>query len=203
MPASRRMMQEAGLFAQETAQFGGLVWSEFLSIANGQLEGRTLQVIDQYFEVIGVDVGVLRGALEEIFGMLDDVLIERRARSDQNGQGGTLPTSSSAGALPGGSDRAWIAGHYHCIQRPDIDSELERVGGDHCPDFALSELSFDLAALAWQIAAAISADPVARQGSPLARVAQILQQNLGRQPAVGEYQRLLVALDEFRRDAAR
>ena len=63
-------------------------------------------------------------------------------------------------------------------------------------NLAVAQFPLDLAPLLRQVAAAISAD------SGMI-VLQIGQQNLGRQAAVREHQRLLAAIQQFARDAPR
>ena len=80
---------------------GGVVRTEFLAILDGQLEGGAFQVGQQDFQIVGIDVGVFGRTAEEVIGMLDDVLIERRAGGDQDRGGCGLAPSGAAGALPG------------------------------------------------------------------------------------------------------
>src|SRR5580698_2966466 len=147
--------------------------AEFFSIANGKLKGGAFQMAEENLEIIGVDVGVLRRPFEEILRMLDDVLIERRARGYQHSQGRRLPTPGAAGALPGRRNGSRIARHNDSVQRSDIDAQFESVRGNHGADFAIAQLAFDLATLTGQIAATITAHGIARQGSALNGVAQI------------------------------
>ncbi len=99
MPRSSGMVQESG-FLQKAAQVGGLVWSEFFSIRQRQLERRAFHVGQQDFEIVGVDTGMLRRLAEEVLRVFNDVLVERRARCHQYGRGRALPPSGPAGALP-------------------------------------------------------------------------------------------------------
>ena len=96
-----------------------------------------------------------------------------------------------------------IAGHHHGVQRADVDAQLQRVGRHHGADLAVAQLAFDLAALPRQIAAAIAANGSGAHRPSLAGVLQIGDQDFGRQPVVREHERLLAAVDELERDAAR
>ena len=96
------MVQESG-FSQEGAHLGDIVRAELFAIAHGQLEGRAFQMAQQDFEIIRVDVGVLRRTVEEIIGMLDDVLVERRAGGHQDGGG-----SASGGVRRGRRAATWM-----------------------------------------------------------------------------------------------
>ena len=78
------MVGEAQL-AEEMAHFGGVVRAELFAVADGELEGGALDVVNEDLEVVGVDVGVLGGGFEEVLGVLDDVLVERGAGGDHQG----------------------------------------------------------------------------------------------------------------------
>ena len=108
-----------------------------------------------------------------------------------------------ARALPPGCDRARISRHHDSVERANIHTQLERVGGHDCPDLPFAQLALDLPALAGQISATVPPDCCLRQRPALAGVFQVSHQNFGRKTVIGEHQRLLVALDQFHRDAAR
>jgi hypothetical protein len=93
------MMQKFEI-AQKAAQIAGVVLPEFFTIADGQLEGGALEMGQQDLEIIGIDVGVFRRAVEEVVGVLDDVLIERGAGGDKDGRGRAVTAAGAAGALP-------------------------------------------------------------------------------------------------------
>ena len=140
---------------------------------------------------------------EEVVGMLDDVLIERRARSDQNRKRGRLAAAGAAGALPSGSDGAGIAGENDRIERADIDTQFESIGRDDGANFAGSQTLLNVAALLRQIAAAIAAHRLVRERQLRTGIFEIGGQDFGGKPIVRENQRLLILADEFERDAAR
>ena len=56
--------------------------AEFFVWRDRQFERGALQMIDENLEIIGLDVSMFRRAAEEIIGMLDDELVERRGGSD-------------------------------------------------------------------------------------------------------------------------
>src|SRR5579863_3034485 len=109
------MVQKFALF-EKLAKRSGFVRAELFTVRNGELEGAALQMAEQDFDVVGIDVGAFGRALEKVVGMLDDVLIERRAGGDQDGGRGRLAAPRTAGALPGGGDRARVAGHDYGIE---------------------------------------------------------------------------------------
>src|SRR5260370_11457384 len=115
-------------------------------------------MIDEDFQVVGLDEGVLRSVAEEIVGMAHDELIERRGGSNQHGAGASAAAAGAAGALPGGGDGAGISGHDDGIEGADIDAEFERAGGNDAAAFSIAEAAFDFAAFVRRIAAARAAD---------------------------------------------
>ena len=115
MPRATGVMQEAGFF-EEAAQVGHVVGTELFAIRQRQLERRAFQVRQQDLQIVGVDAGVLGRLSEKIFRMLDDELVERRARCHQHRRRCALPPAGPPGALPRGGDRSWIPGHHHGVE---------------------------------------------------------------------------------------
>ena len=144
---------------------------------------------------------VLGRASEEVIRVFDDELIQRRAGGDQQRQRRAQAPAGAARALPGGGDGAGIAGHHDDVQSADVNAQLQRVGRHHAANRALAQAALDLAPLLRQISAAIAAHRVGQGRRPRAGVLQIGHQNFGRQPAVGEHQRLLPARDQLGGDA--
>src|SRR5260370_7943407 len=101
---------------------------------------------------------MLRSVAEEIVGMSNDELIERRRGSHEHGAGTSAATPSAAGALPGSGDGAGVSGHDDGIQRANINAELERAGGNHAADFSVAEAAFNFASFARKVAAAVAAN---------------------------------------------
>ena len=151
----------------------------------GSSNAAQLQMVQQDLEIVRIDVCVLGRAVEEVLGMLDDVLVERRAGGHQYGETGCLPPAGAARPLPRRCDRSRISGHHHRVERADVHAQFQRVRCDDGADLAFPQFLLDLAPLARQIAAPIPADRVGRHGAALARVLQIGDQNFGRQPVVG------------------
>ena len=63
-------------FLKKFEHFGGVVGSEEFVVAEGEFEDGALEVAEDDLEVVGVDIGVFGGAVEEVLGVLDDVLVE-------------------------------------------------------------------------------------------------------------------------------
>src|SRR5258708_5599152 len=97
LDTARRLTASAGELSE-------VPLADLLIVAKAELERRALQMTEHDFEVVWIDVGMLRRTLEEILGMLDDVLIEGSARSHQHSQRCGLPAPRAPGTLPGGRD---------------------------------------------------------------------------------------------------
>ena len=101
--------------------------AEPLGAVERQLEGGALEVLDQDVQVVRVHQAGLRRPSEDELGMLDDVLVRRRARRDDEGDGQILAAPGTADLLPGRRDRAGIADEHRRLQGADVDAQLERV----------------------------------------------------------------------------
>src|SRR5690349_20869749 len=99
MPAIAGVMQQMQLVGQKLAELRRVVVSELLAVTDRQLERRTFQVTQQDLEVIGIDMGFLWRRSEEIIWMLDNVLINWRARSDHDCDGRRLTPSRASRPL--------------------------------------------------------------------------------------------------------
>ena len=121
---------------------------------------------------------------------MDDVLVDRGARRDEDRDARALPPAGPAELLPGRGDRARVAGQDRHVEAADVDAELERVGGDHAEDLAVAQAALDRPPLGRQVAAAIAADAAARAVALAQRLAQAGQQDLDRDPRPAEDDRL-------------
>ena len=136
------------------------------------LEGRAAQVREQHVEVVRIDPGLLRRALEQELGWW---MTYWSTGEPDAMRIPTLTSPAPAGApqlLPRARHRAGIAGEDRDVQRADVDAELQRVGGDDAEDLAVAQAALDRPALRGQVAAAIAADPRPRpevlRGAPRA-----------------------------------
>jgi hypothetical protein len=84
MPAIAGMVPQAEIFSQKAAELFERQLAEALAIADGQLEGGALQMAEKNFEIVGMDVGIFGRRAKEIIGVLDDVLVKRRARGESH-----------------------------------------------------------------------------------------------------------------------
>ena len=98
-------------------------------------------------------------------------------------------------------DRARVAGQDRHVEAPDVDAELERVGGDDAEDLAVAQPVLDRPPLGRQVAAAVAADAAARAVALAQRFAQPGQQDLDRHARSAEDDRLAPGPQERQRPA--
>ena len=142
------------------------------------------------------------GASKKYRRIPDDKLVERGAARHEHRRRSAAAASGASRPLPGGRDRAGIAGHHTHVERADIDPEFQRIGRDDGADDALAQALLDFAPPLRQVAAPIAANLLARARGPLEVIFQIRRQQLGRQAALRKDNRLQVALEELAGDAA-
>ena len=152
-------------------------------------------------QVVRVEAGLLGRALEQELRVVDDVLVDRRPRRDEHRDAGALPATGPPELLPGGRDRARVAGQDRRVEAADVDAQLERVRGDDAEDLAVAQAVLDGPALGRQVAAAVAADPAARPAALAERLAQAGQQQLDRDPRPAEDDRLAAGAQERQRPA--
>ena len=192
---------EVARFGKPRARLRQVDFTEALVRADGKLERGAFQMIDENLEIVRLDERVFGRIAEEIVRVADDELIERRRGSDQHGAGAARAAAGAAGALPGRSDRAGIAGEHGGVERADVDAELERAGRDHTANAALAEAALDLASFTGEVAAAIAANRLRLRRRMWIGLFEISQQEFRVQAAVGENNGLQVAFQKFLRHA--
>src|SRR5882762_7852639 len=197
-----RQMKETS-FRKARAKIGKIDIAEFVAQSDGQFERRAFQVIDQNFQIVRLNVGMLRGVSEKIVRMANDELIERRRRRHQHRAGASTAAAGAAGALPSGGDGSGISGHDHGVERTDIDAEFERAGRNHAADFSIAQAALDFAPLTRQIAATIAANGFRLSRQLRICLLQISEKNFRMQARVREDDRLQIAFQEFLHHARR
>src|SRR6267378_3444169 len=193
-------MQKTSL-GEPRAKIGYVDIPEFVAWSDGQFERSTFQMIDEDFQIVGLDEGVLRRVAEEIVGMADDELIERRGGSHQHGARTSAAAASAPGALPGGGDSAGIARHDDGIEGADVNAELKRARRNNSADFSIAEAAFDFAAFVRQVTAAVAANGFRFSRQPGIRLLQIGKENLRVQARVREDHGLQIVFQKFLRPA--
>src|ERR1700730_19079239 len=98
-------------------------------------------------QIVGVDQSLFGVSSKEIFGMVDEVLIERAARGDIDRGCGTTTPARPPDLLPGTGDRAGVATENGRVQVPDVDPELECIGAHHATHRSVAQAVLALAPL--------------------------------------------------------
>src|SRR2546423_13086390 len=111
----------------------------------------------------GIEDRRFHGPAEEFAWMAAEELIEGVFAGDVHGKP-AAPASSAAPHLPEAGDRARERDADRRIELADVDAQLERVGGDHAEQLALSQPALDLLALSRRIARAVGSDSLAELG---------------------------------------
>ncbi len=163
---------------------------------DGQFERRAFQMVDENFEIVGLNVSVLGRTAEEIIGMLHDELIQRSRRRNEHRARASAAPPRAPGPLPGGSNRAWITGHHASVQRSDINSQFQCVRGHHSSNSSVAQTTFDFPPFVRQISAAVAADRFWLARLRRIRLLQIGEHDFGMQSAVGEHNGLQLARQE-------
>ena len=189
--------------AEEREQVVGRTGPEDLARLERHLEGRGAEVGEQDVDVVGVDPGLLRRPVEEVLGVVDDVLVERRGRRDEDRHGRLVPPSGPAELLPRRRHRTRVAGEDRRVEPADVHTELEGIRRDDPEDLAVAQAAFDRPSLRRQVAAAVAADPRARPEPLAERLAQPGQQDLDGRSRPPEDDRLAAGPQERQRPAIR
>ena len=87
-----------------------------------------------------------RRIFEKISGIVDDILIERCGRSDEDSDGRFDAAPGPACLLQSARNRTRIAGDDAHLQLSDIDSQLKGVCADHPENRTLAQSLFDFTA---------------------------------------------------------
>ena len=159
-------------------------------------------MVDEHGQVVGVDAAHFRRLAAEVFGMVDDVLVDGHGTGDQHAQRLAAAPAGAADALPGRGDRARVGGQHHGVERADIDAQFQGIGRDHGLDLAVAQPFFDLAAHLGQIAAAVAAHRVPVLDGLFEIVLQVLDQDLGDQARIGKSDHLQSGFEQDAGDLA-
>ena len=147
-----------------------------LLLTDRQLARRASQVRFQHVRVRRVDHGRLGRLVEQVLGMVHEVLVERIVLRHQHREGVPVPAPGSPGLLPHGGARARVAGQHGGVERADVDAELEGVRRRDREQLAVGQLPLELPTILGQVAGSVRLDPRA-----LLRVAHVATRELGQQ----------------------
>src|SRR5262249_47016763 len=129
---------------------------EPLVVADRQLERSALEMVHQDERVVRVHARMLWRRAEEVLGMGDHELVQRRAGRHEERSRSAAAASGASGWLPERREAARMAGEHRDVEMTDVNAELERVGGDDAQYLALAQPLLDRPASGRQIAAAIA-----------------------------------------------
>jgi hypothetical protein len=102
---------------------------------------------DEDVRVRRIDHRGLRGLVEQIRGVGDQVLVERFVLSHQHRERSVRTPARASRLLPHRRTGSRIAHQQRRVQRPDVDAELERVRRGDGDQLVVREPSFELASI--------------------------------------------------------
>ena len=212
--ADRSEISEAGKFSELQYQRPSSAWrtwppsprkaeqpvgglrTERVAGLERQLEHGGPQVGEQDVEVVGVEARLLGLAAEQELGVVDHVLVDRRRRRDEDRDAHVAPATGASHLLPGGGDRARVAGQHRDVEAADVDAQLEGVGADDAQDLAVAQPALDRSPLRGQVAAAVAAQPRPRAEVHPQGLAQVREHDLDGDPRPPEHDRLAAGPQE-------
>src|SRR5216684_5533299 len=164
----------------------------------GELEQSSLEMPRQQEQVVRVDQPFFWVGAQEVLGVADDELVQRRAGSHENAHRPGTPSRPSQ-LLPGGRDRSRIADQDRRLQAADIDPQLQRIGADDSGDISVAQPGLDLAPMEWEIPGAVATHPSRRIQAGRQVLAEIAQHHLDLEPAAAEQDGLHAGAYPWRR----
>ena len=115
-------------FGEASAKIGDIHAAKCFARRDWQFKRGAFQVIDQDFQIVRLDEGVLGRAAEKIIGVLHDKLVQRGRGSDQHGARASAAPPGASGALPRGRNRPGVACHNRRVERANVNPQLQRIG---------------------------------------------------------------------------
>ncbi len=124
-------------------------------------------------------------------------LVELVVTGNEHRGRASVGATGAADLLPHRRQRSREAVEHHRVERPDVDAELERAGGDDPAELAVRELRLELASLGGEVAGAVCGHR-GRVSVLRERAARVGGDELGPFAAASERQRLVAVGDEAR-----
>ena len=159
-----------------SAHLGRVAEEGELVVAERHLPCGAAQVRLAHVRVRRVDHGRFGGLVEQILGMVHEVLVERIVLSDEHGERVGVAPPGSPRLLPHRRAGPGVAREHGGVERPDVDAELERARRGDRQQLAVGERAFDPSPILREVAG-----PVARDLLPQLRVADLAPRPLGEQ----------------------
>ena len=163
-----------------------------------QLVGGARDLGTRHERVVGVDHRRLRRTAEELARVAGVPLVELVVAGDEHGRGAPAGAPGPPHLLAHRRERAREAVEHHCVERADVDPELQRAGGDHAAELAAGELLLEVASLGRQVAGAVRGDRRRARGLLGQEPAGVGGHELGALAAARERERLVTVGDEPR-----
>src|SRR5439155_3587317 len=185
MPAIARLVHRT-VFFQDPEKLRHRRRAKGLTSRQRQFERRGLQMRAQNQKVVRIDQSLFRIAAEEIFGMIDQILVERTARRHVDRGSRPSAAAGTADLLPGAGNGSGIAAKNRGVEVADVDAEFESIRADHAADGTVAQPVLDLAPLQWQIATAVTAYRAALAESIRERLLQVAEEDFDLQPSSPE-----------------
>jgi hypothetical protein len=133
--------------------------------------------------------------------MSHEVLVERRVVRDEYRKRLFFPAPRAPGLLPRRGDAPRITDDDRCMERPDVDPELEGVRADHGLEVAAEEPPLDLAPLLGEIAASVGMHGVLHRRAVLPEhLPRVARDDLAHDAGADKGDRLHVVEDEPRHE---
>src|ERR1700730_19210379 len=149
-------MRRRTVLLEELKQLADIRPAEPLLVFERELEKASLEVTGKQEEVVGVDQAFVRVGAQEVLGMADDELVERRAGRHEDADR-TRPPSRPTELLPGRRDGARVADEDRRLEAADVDAELKGVGAHHACDLSTAQAGLDLSTMQGQVPGSIAA----------------------------------------------
>ena len=112
--------------------------------------------------VRGIDHRGFRRLVEEVVGVVHEVLVERIVLGDEHREGVGVAPPGPPGLLPHRGAGARVAREHGGIERADVDAQLEGARGGDRHDLAGGELALDPAPVLREVAGSVARDPPAQ-----------------------------------------
>ena len=190
------------LLAQEREQVVGRARPEHLAGLERQLERRRPEVGEQDVEVVRIEARLLGRALEQELRVVDDVLVDRRARGDEDRDAGPGPPPGPAELLPRRRRSSPGSRPGSTTSSRPMSTPSSRAFVATTPRISPSRRPRSIARRSvGQVAAAIAADPRPRAVALAERLAQPGQEQLDRDARPPEHDRLAAGPQERQRPA--
>jgi hypothetical protein len=170
--------------------------AEHLSRRERELEGRRLEMGEKDVQVVRVHARLFRWIGEQELRVVDDVLVDRRRRGDEDRDARVAAPAGAADLLPRGRDGPRIASQHGHVQAADVDAQLQRVRAHDPEDVPLAQAILDRPALGGKVAAPVPSHARPRPAMLSERLAEPGQDQLHPGAGASEHDGLAAGAQE-------